>query len=389
MIHWLYRCYRRIGCHTAPPGTLFFLVHCLVRRIIHRRIFGFVSGNAYTRARYGGIPYYDIRRIRQTRPVSGLALVYFMGAGDYLMTTPLVRALHLAHPDLPIYGYGSTHTDNVNSPLVIPLMKVNPFIDRVFGYDGRPRSIWSDYDFSDALKDIPKDFLILPVFYDVEPCVYHRATSVLETFSLPVDLPVVAPIAYPAQMSPAAEVLLRSIQALIQTGPFTGVVCAHFGARSSGYEYPYAQDLVGRLVKIGFLVIIFSQVDIQAEAVVQVDISKISPTDSIELLRALASESHSFFMISINSLMWPITAALKIPNLGLHTFKDPAIHQYLYPNTFVVTQYTNTQIPPSRWFFAPENAYALRRMNEQAWFTDYKPGFVLDCFQTMVSLTTS
>ena len=94
MIQWLRRCYRRIGIHTAPPGTLFFLVHSLLRRIVYWRIFGTASGNPYKRSLFGGIPYYDIARLRRTRPVGGLALVYFMGVGDYLMTTPLIRALH-------------------------------------------------------------------------------------------------------------------------------------------------------------------------------------------------------------------------------------------------------------------------------------------------------
>ena len=386
MIHWLYRCYRRIGIHAAPPGTLFFLLHAVVRRVVHRRMFGFVSGNAYTRSKHGGIPYYDIGHQRRTRAVDGLALVYFMGAGDYLMTTPLIRALHLAYPDLPIYAYASAHADNVSSPLVIQLLKINPMVDRVFSYQGRPRSIWTDYDFSDALKDIPKNFVILPVFYDVEPVVYHRVTSVLETFGLPVDLPVPAPIAYPAVMSPAADALLSSIRGKIETTSPAGIVCTHFGARSSGYEYPHAADLIGRLIKLGFLVITFSRVDIQHYNLTQVDISQISATDSIEILRALTAESSFLFMISVNSLMWPITAALNIPNLGLHTFEDEAIHQYLYPNIFVITQFAHSQISPSRWFFAPPTSYTLRRLIGDTPFTDYDPGFVIDCFQTMVSL---
>jgi ADP-heptose:LPS heptosyltransferase len=386
MIHWLSRCYRRIGIHTAPPGTLFFWINALVRRVVHRRIFGFVSGDAYTRSKYGGIPYYDIGRVRRTRPVSGLALVYFMGAGDYLMTTPLIRALHLAYPDLPIYAYASSHADHVNSPLIIQLLKVNPFVDRVFSYRGRSRAIWTDYDFSDALKDIPKDFVILPVFYDVEPVVYHRALSVLETFSLPVDLPIPVPIAYQAEMSPAAEILLRSIRSKAKAASPAGIVCTHFGARSSGYEYPHAAALIGRLVKLGFLVVTFSPVETEHENIVPIDISRISPIDSIELLRALATDPASVSVISVNSLMWPISAALNIPNLGLHTFEDPALHQYLYPNIFVITQYTNPQISPSRWFFAPPNAYALRPLNGDTLFTDYNPDFVIDCFQTMVGL---
>jgi hypothetical protein len=387
MIHWLSRVYRRIGIHAAPPGTLFFLIHSLGRRILYRRIFGFVTGNAYTRARFGGIPYYDIRHARKTRSIEGFALVYFMGAGDYLMTTPLISALHLAHPDLPIYAYGSSHTDTVNSPLVIQLLRVNPLIERVFSYSGRPRSVWMDYDFSDAMKDIPKNFLVLPVFYDVEPLVFHRATAVLETFGLPADLPVPAPIAYSTMMSATAQTVLRAILTRIETTEATGIVCTHFGARSSGYEYPHAEDLIERLIKLGMLVVSFSPVDLRDDKLIQVDITKVSVTDSIEILRALSTAPAPLFMISVNSIMWPVSAALGIPNLGMHTFWDPAIHQYLYPNIFPITQHFYTQLSPSRWFCPPDLAYQTRLVNDRVWFTDYNPPYVIDCFQTMQSLS--
>jgi hypothetical protein len=387
MIHWLSRAYRRIGIHTAPPGTLFFLIHCLIRRILYRRIFGYVNGNAYTRAEFGGIPYYDIKHVRKSRPIDGLALVYFMGAGDYLMTTPLIRALHLAHPDLPIYAYGSTHTDTVNSPLVIQLLKANPMIDRVFSYSGRPRSVWMDYDFSDALKDIPRNFLVLPVFYDVEPLVYHRATAVLETFGLPVDLPVPTPIAHEATMSAPAQALLSAILSRVETANPAGIVGTHFGARSSGYEYPDADDLIERLLKMEMVVVTFSKVDLRHDNLIQVDITQVSVTDSIELLRSLNTIPTPLFMISVNSIMWPVSATLGIPNLGIHTFFDPAMHQYLYSNIYPITHHINTQISPSRWFYPPDTAYRHRQMDSGAWFTDYNSAYVIDCFRAMQSLT--
>jgi hypothetical protein len=387
MIHWLSRVYRRIGIHAAPEGTLFFFVDAVVRRIVHRRIFGYVTGNAYTREQFGGIPYYAIGHMRRTKPVNGLALVYFMGAGDYLMTTPLIRALRIAHPDLPIYAYASTHNDNVNSSLVAQLLRINPLIDQVFTYAGRPRSIWTDYDFGDALKDIPKDFLILPVFYDVEPVVYHRTTSVLETFGLPVDLPVSVPIAYPAKLSPDAGELLLAIRKKIEAVRPAGIICTHFGARSSGYSYPFASDLIRRLVRLGFLIVSFSESSVVDDAVFRVDITRISLTDSIEIVRALATGPTRLSMITVNSVMWPISAALDVPNLGLHTFEDPAIHQYLYPNLFVVTQYMNGRISPSRWFVPDETNYRLRTIGGgKTLFTDYKADFVVDCFQTMRAL---
>jgi hypothetical protein len=90
-------------------------------------------------------------------------------------------------------------------------------------------------------------------------------------------------------------------------------------------------------------------------------------------------------MISVNSLMWPITAALGIANLGLHTFWDPAIHQYLYPNIFVVTQHLYPNLSPSRLFLAPYTTYQERKLVGGTLFTDYKADYVADCLEWMVS----
>jgi ADP-heptose:LPS heptosyltransferase len=385
MIRFISRAYRRIGIHTAPPGTLFFLVDGLVRRVLQRSIFGYASGNPFSRSKFGGTPYYNITNVRRNRPVNGLALVYFMGAGDYLMTTPLIAALHLAYPDLPIYAFASTHADTINSPLVVQLLRTNPMIDRVFTYNGKPRPIWDDYDFSDALKDIPPGFVILPVIYEVEPTVFHRATSLLETFGLPVDLPVPAPIVYPAEMSAVAqEIWQRILDRIEQTSPET-VVCLHFGARSSGYEYPHAARLAAQLVRMGYLVVSFSPAGVVDANVIEVDVTKVSLTDSIEILRELKSRQHRLFMISVNSLMWPISAAFDIPNLGLHTFWDPAIHQYLYPNIYVVTQHLYDRLPPCRSFLAGPQTYEERKPNRDTTFADYNPEFAVDCFTTMVA----
>ena len=385
----LFKLYRKIGVHAAPKGTLLFWADAAFRRVFMRRLFGYISGDPYTRATFGAIPYYNVGWVRRSRTVNGLALVFFMGAGDYLMTTPFIRALRMANPDLPIYAYGSSNSDNVNSPMVIQLLKVNPLIDKVFTYRGRPREYWTDYDFSDALKDIPQDFVILPVIYDTEPVVYHRATALLETFCLPVDVPVAPPIAYPAPLTDAATQVLESIRTTAQANAPRGIVFTHFGARSSGYEYPHVSRLVERLAKLNYLVISFSKTGLTDKNVIDIDVTSLAVTDSIELIRAMKAETWPTFMVTINSLMWPISAALNIPNLGLHIFHDQSIHQYLYPNIFVVTQYSYPRISPSRWFQALDRDFELRQATKELRFTDYRPDFVMDCFETMVKLIES
>lgn len=381
------RIYRKTGIDGAPPGTVLFAIHQKIHRLIYWQRFSFASGRTGDAGAFGTTPYYDIAGLRKSRPVNGLALIFYLGAGDYLMATPFIEALHLAYPDLPIWAYASSSTDAVNSPLVAHFLRTNPFIDKVMIYQGRPRRVWTEYDFSDALKSIPKDFVALPVIYDSHPGVLHRMTSLLEAFRLPVELPVAKPVAYPTELSAGAGKVLDSIVARLKGATYSGVVCTHFGARSSGYEYPYADALVKRLLRQGFLVVSFSPIRVPHENLVEVDVTAITPSDTIEMLRLLQAQPSRLTMISVNSLMWPISAALNIPNLGLHVFWDPSLHQYLYPNIFVMTQHFYRTVVPTRLFLASPADYQERkagRGNAQL-FADYDPDFVATSFERMLS----
>lgn len=381
------RIYKKIGIDGAPNGTMLFALHLRIHRFVYWRRFSFASGRTSEIGAFGTIAYYDIAGVRKSRPVNGLALIFYLGAGDYLMATPFIEALHQAYPDLPIWAYASSSTDAVNSPLVGHFLRTNPLIDKVVMYRGRPRRVWTEYDFTDALKSIPKDFVALPVVYDSHPAVFHRATSLLETFRLPVEFPLAKPIAYPVAMSVKAQDILKVILARVEQGAYQGVVCTHFGARSSGYEYPHAGQLVSRLLQRGFLVVSFSSSGIRHDDLIEIDVTTITPPDTIEILRALKSQPPLLAMISVNSLMWPVSASLGIPNLGLHVFWDASIHQYLYPNIFVMTQHFYRNVLPTRMFMAGPTDYQERkagRGNAQD-FTDYDPDFVATSFERMLA----
>jgi hypothetical protein len=366
-------------------------------------------GEALTRSRFGGIPYYDIARARRARHLGGLALIFYMGIGDYLMATPVIEELRLAHPDLPIHAYASTSADMTNSPRLIHLLERNPSITATFTYEGKPAQNWKNYDFRDALKDIPADFLILPVIYDTDPEIWHRVTAVTETFSLPVKLPVAPPIVRPSPMSRPARTLLRDVRqkASIKTtdrprrsqtrhiqsrGPKGGnqeatkrIVCCHFDARSSGYVYPFGDIVIRRLLKAGYFVISFSPTGEVDADLVQVDVSRLTPNDTIDFLRELKSDGFNLNIISVNSLMWGISACLDIPNLGIHFFWDGSIHQYLYPNIQVITHHAYTRVSPSQLFLVTSDRYFTERSSPSgAALADYDPELVMDCFSKMI-----
>jgi hypothetical protein len=355
--------------------------------MLHRRTRRYVSGELFARGRFGGTPYYDIAKIRRSRQVDGLALIFFIGLGDYLLATPVIEALRLAHPGLLIYAYVSTSADAVNSPLVATMLRTNRHIDGVFTYRGRPRRHWLDYDFRDCLKDIPKNFIILPMIYSTQPSVLHRVTSLLEAFNLPVTLPVPLPILELNELSATGAAILGDIRAKVAQHAPKALVCCHFGTRSSNYLYPYRDDVVRGLARSGYLVVAFSPTSVDDSMVLSVDVGEITPNDTIELLRSLKEGKHSLFVLSVNSIMWPVSAGLEIINLGLHIFFDEAVHQYVYPTTFVVTQHIYERLSPSRVFLAPEGSYQERDSDDGITVTDLDPGFVLDCFERMIRAT--
>ena len=102
------------------------------------------------------------------------------------------------------------------------------------------------------------------------------------------------------------------------------------------------------------------------------------------MLRALKSSGVAAALITVNSLMWPISAALDLPNLGLHVFPDPSMHQYLYDNISVVTSRFSPQLPPYRLYLASASDYHERVSTEnKTIFSDYKPEYVMDSFGAM------
>jgi hypothetical protein len=385
MLTRLRRIYLRIGIHTAPPGTLFYFLHSRARALLHRRVYRFASGELYARGRFGGTPYYDIARVRRTRQVDGLALIFFMGLGDYLFTTPVVEALRVAHPGLLIYAYFSAGADAVNSPLVADMLRSNRHIDAVFPYRGRPGRYWIDYDFSECLKDIPKNFIILPVIYSTDPAVYHRVTSLLETFNLPVRLPVPPPVVEVNGLSTAASRILADIRERAEWNSSRTIVVCHFGTRSSNYLYPHRDKLVSLLLSSGVLVVTFSPGDLTDPGLATVDVREISMNDTIELVRALQTGDQTVHALTVNSVMWPVSAALGIRNLGLHIFFDESVHQYLYPNIFIVTQHLYPRVSPGRVFLASDGDHEERNSDNGTTMTDFNPEFVFRCFEKMTA----
>jgi glycosyltransferase involved in cell wall biosynthesis len=332
--------------------------------------------------RYGS---YDIAAARRAHDIEGLALIFFMGLGDYLIATPVLESLRRAHADLPIYAYASSTLDPVNSPLLAEMLRSNPNIDRVFTYRGKAEKYWKNYDFSDAEKDIPENFLILPVLYnDTDRMVPHRVASLLQTFGLPQIWPVPRPRIYPEPLSTAAQNILSDIRQGAVSCDARGIVCCHFDVRSSGYVYPHRERLVRGLIAAGYFVVSFSQLELADDGLLLVDVTTITPNDTAGILTALKSDAMPLCMVTVNSMLWAMSAGLNIRNLGLQNVHAAAMHQFLYPNISVITNRWHPRIPPERLFPAPDRSFIEEPSASGLTFVTYRAGFVLDCFNRFV-----
>jgi hypothetical protein len=314
------------------------------------------------------------------RKVDGLALIFFMGLGDYLMTTPVLAKLRQAYPCLPIHGYAADSADRVNSPLVIEQLRANPVFDKVATFRGAMAGTWPQYDIRDAIRQVPRNFLALPVIYDVGPEAFHRETAVAEAFRLPVTLPVSAPILPEGELSEQAEQILETLIQRSRAVSAKGIIFCHFGARSSGYVYGRATELVRLLVREGYFIAGLTSVGLTDEAVMEIDVAKISVRDTIEILRTLKQTAPPVYIVSVNSVTWPISAGLGIRNLGLHIFRDESVHQYLYPNIFIITPNAYPRVSPGRMFMSPPDTFVVQVDSRGLEFYDYDPAFVLACF---------
>lgn len=107
----------------------------------------------------------------------------------------------------------------------------------------------------------------------------------------------------------------------------------------------------------------------------------ITPNDTAGVLAALKSDPTPLRMVTVNSMMWAMSAGLDIPNLGLQNVRAAAMHQFLYPNISVIADRRYPFIPPDRLFPAPSDSYTEDTSPAGLTFVTYDPGFVLDCFE--------
>ena len=324
--------------------------------------------------------YYRLDNALAVHPhVKGFAFVFFMGIGDYLYTTPVLAALKKKYPTLPFYGYVGSKFDRNNSPLVGKLLAENPYFEKVFYFDGvRHPLIWKNYDYTDAFKDIPEGFLVIPVYYEYGTQIRHRVASLFDTFDLPVPVDIPAPQMYfPAQFPAPAEDYLAQAR---QGAPGKkGIVFLQLDSRGSNYVYPHIQALAQGLIDQGYFVMSVTKGGpVDNKNYVEIDIKKLSINQTWQLLATLKQE-FALYVIAVNSVFWAASAGLGLPNLGLQHWIDKKVHNLWYPNIEVVTNHIYPLLPREKQIFFFFLSYT--RHNKK--IIDYKPDWILRWFEQM------
>lgn len=320
--------------------------------------------------------YYDFdKALAANKNLKGIALIFFMGIGDYLYTTPMLEALKKKYPNLPFHAHVGAQFDRNNSPLVGKLLEGNPHIDKVFYFNGqRHPLIWKNYNYEDAFKNIPEGFLAVPVYYDYNVNVEHRVKSLFETFGLPAPKETPAPVMYfDKEPSPVVRAQLEYVSDL--AAGKKGIVFLQLDSRGSNYVYPHVKELAEELMAQGYVVLSVTKGGPTAENYVEIDIKKFSINETWHLL-SLLKERYPTYVIAVNSVFWAASAGLKLPNLGLQHWVDKKVHNLWYPNIQVVTDYVYPLLPASKQIAAPAGSYT--RHNHK--IINYKPNFVVRWF---------
>ena len=321
--------------------------------------------------------YYNLDNALSANPnVKGFAFVFFMGIGDYLYTTPVLEALKQKYPRVPFYAYVGAQFDRNNSPLVGKLLVQNPHFKKVFYFHGtRHPLIWKNYNYADALKNVPENFLVIPVYYDYGVKIAHRVASLYDTFNLPVPQDVPAPKMYfPKTLAPVVIDYLAAARAQAQAAK--GIVFLQLDSRGSNYVYPHMRELAQGLIKQGYFVMSVTKGGpLRNPKYLEIDIKELSINQTWQLLYLLKRE-FALYVIAVNSVFWAASAGLQLPNLGLQHWIDKKVHNLWYPNIEVVTNHIYPFLPREKQIFAPAQSYT--RHNKK--IIDYKPDWVIRWF---------
>jgi hypothetical protein len=340
--------------------------------------------------RPGEVVRFDLNKAVEQLPVSGLALVFFMGLGDYLFTTPFLAELRHKFASMPIYAYVSKNLDRNNSPLVATLLTHDPNVDKVEYYDGRPSKYdYRNYDYQEVFLRAPKGFLIVPIIHECAEHVRHRLLSLFDAFSLPEPSTIAPPIIHlPSTISLNVQALLERI--IGAYNGHEGLIFLQLETRSSNYRYRYADELARHLVNRGYLVVSVTRLMIDHPSFFQVNTCEWSIVDSIQLVKLIhAHLADELTFITVTSVFSAVAAGLNIRNIQMQHYYDPGMHNVWYPANHLIAHKDYPAIPRDMITLATRDDYTVVVNNKVGTMVDYLPPFVIEVMETVKGFSPS
>lgn len=303
---------------------------------------------------------FDLERALTTSPeIKRLALVFFMGMGDFYMIAKSILLLHKRFPNIKLDAYVSKNIDGNNSPKVGECLEVFDCIDNIYYYSGHKTGFFWNYDYTDVFAMVMNDTLVLPMIYDHTKL--SRTETVCDFYSIPYEkyqnrLPYI-PSFPPTENAKKAFEQIKNLSKKSKA-----IVFCQFQTRSSNYVYPYAEELVSQLIADDFFVVSYDKVNITNSNFLQLPES-ISINDTISLLRLFPK--NKIFVINTNSVMNSIAASLHIPELILQNFNDPDFLSYTFENAYILTPNTYNRVHHSHQYIVEGEVIPAKVVMEQ------------------------
>ena len=320
--------------------------------------------------------YYNLDNVLAVnQKIKGFALVFFMGLNDYLYTTPLIEALAKKYPQIELWAYAADKIDT----RVIALLKTNPNIKKVKTFNGFYHPfIWKNFDYNDVVKKAPKDFLVLPVYYEYKKVSLHRTASLFDTFGLPFNerknFP--KPVFYfPEEIPVKVADTLKDIKK--STKGTKGIIFLKLD--DGNYTYPEVDELVRKLIWDNYFVLSVTKCGVIDPHFRMIDIKEFGFNEICHLLSLLKKE-FALHVISVTSEFWAVTAGLDIPNLSLQYRQDFKLHNLYYPNILLMTDFRYSKIPLKKQIILPAKDFTHR--NKES--IDFKVEAVLKSLSRLI-----
>lgn len=320
--------------------------------------------------------YYNLDNALAVNPkIKGFALVFYMGLKDYLYTIPLIEALAKKYPQIELWAYAADKLDS----RISSLLKTNPNIKKVKTFKSvKNPVVWKNFDYSEVVQKVPKDFLILPVYYEYKKISLHRTASLFDTFGLVFNerknFP--KPVFYfPEEIPAKVEDNIKTIKKSAKGTKGIILLKLNDGA----YTYPEIDELVRRLIWDNYFVLSATKCGVFDPHFKMLDVKKFGLNETCHLLNLLKKEMP-LYVISYPSDFWAITAGLAIENLGLAYCQDFKLHNLYYTNTLLLTEIKYSKIPSKKQIVVNAKDF-VRRDN----IIDFKVEAILKYLPLLVS----